>query len=375
MKEKIEKIIYKFLPLKNRIIFESNPEFSCNALPVYEEMVRRGIRDKYEIYWLVENKNKYIGDTSGNKYLDYVEHGIRKIQKKYILATSKVLIFTNRFLNKYKENQVAINLMHGCPLKMTWGYVEHDTCDYVVSLAEIFNGVISKQLDVPMEKIVSLGFPRNDVFQNNYQSLKHMGFKNNEKMIVWMPTFRKNKNSNVSYGDVREFGVPLLDSIEKFAEINHILQQNKIVLVIKLHPAEDTKQITTENYSNIVFISDLELNTKSLTAYKLLADSDALITDYSSVYYDYLLTNKPIGLVIDDLNEYSKKNGFWYGEYKSFIKGQYIETYEDFISFVNELSRGIDSSKKEREMARSWYCQYQDYKATKRVVDFIMKQL
>ena len=375
MKDKIKKIIYKCLPLKNRIVFESNPEFSCNALPVYEEMVKRGIREKYEIYWLVENKDKYKEDASGNKYLNYVEHGFGIIHKWYILATSKALVFTNRLLNKHKENQLVINLMHGCPLKMTWGYVEHDTCDYVISLANTFNSVISKQLDVPMKKIVSLGFPRNDIFQNNYQSLTRMGFEGNEKMIVWMPTFRKNKNSNVSYGDVREFGVPLLDSIEKFNEINDILKQNKVVLVIKLHPAEDTKQITIENYSNIVFISDLELNAKFLTAYKLLADSDAMITDYSSVYYDYLLTNKPIGLVIDDLNEYSNKNGFWYGEYKSFIKGQYIETYEEFISFVSDLSNGVDSSQKEREIARNRYCQYQDYNATKRVVDFIMNKL
>ena len=63
MKEWLKKAICNVLPLKNRIVFESNPEFSCNTLPVYKEMVRRGIRDKYEIYWLVESTWFSIGKS------------------------------------------------------------------------------------------------------------------------------------------------------------------------------------------------------------------------------------------------------------------------------------------------------------------------
>ena len=305
-KELIKKVVYPILPLRNRIVFESNPEFSCNALPVYMEMVKRGIRDKYEIYWLVEDKSKYKEDNSGNNYLNYKETGIGELKKKYILATSKALIFTNRFLTKCKKNQLVINLMHGSPLKRAPGYCENDTCDYVITESRFFNDVVSEELNVPVNKMVSLGYPRTDVLGGSYDSRPKLNISVQSKIIVWMPTFRKNKTSGFSYGSIRSLGVPLFDTLVDFEEVNDVLAQNNVQLIIKLHPAEDLSGLELHSYSNISFISDKELNEKGLTSYNLLADSDALITDYSSVYYDYLLVNKPIGLVVDNLEEFTK---------------------------------------------------------------------
>lgn len=83
---------------------------------------------------------------------------------------------------------------------------------------------------------------------------------------------------------MNRLGVTLPDSVEKFEQLNMRLEENNFLLLVNLHPAEDT--------TNMAF------------------------TDYSSVYYDYLFTGRPIGLVIDDLAEYSKRDGFFYGEYK-----------------------------------------------------------
>lgn len=375
MKDWLKKLICNVLPLKNRIVFESNPEFSCNSLPVYEEMVRRGIRNKYKIYWLVEDKTKYKDDTSGNKYLNYVEHGLGKIKKIYILGTSKALIFTNRFHYKYKNNQLVINLMHGSPVKRTPGYYEDDTCDYVITESYFFNEAISKGLNVPINKMVSLGFPRTDILGITHDSRKKLQIPNERKLIVWMPTFRRNKSTGRSYGSYNDLGVPLLETAQAFKLLNQYLVENNVELIIKLHPAEDTAGMELHSYSNIMFISDKELKEHGLTAYKLLADSDALLTDYSSVYYDYLLVDKPIGLVTDNLDEFTEKIGFYYGDYKSFIKGTYIETIDEFLSFVRDIGNGIDREKDSRKWAIERYCQYTDFRSTERVVDFIMEQI
>lgn len=375
MKEKIKEIILKLLPLKNRIVFESNPELSCNALPVYEEMVRRGIRDKYEIYWLVEDKNKYKDDTSGNKYLNYIETGLGKIKKKYILATSKALIFTNRIQEKRKDQQLVINLMHGSPVKKTPGYYENDTCDYVITESSYFNEAVSEGLNVPVTKMVSLGFPRTDILGISHNSRHKLDIPDDKKLIIWMPTFRKNKTSGFSYGPIKELGVPLLVTIKQFEEINNELAKYGIILIIKLHPAEDTSGMKLLSNSNIMFISDEDLEEVGLTAYKLLADSDALLTDYSSVYYDYLLVDKPIGLVTDNLEEFTEKIGFYYGDYKSFMKGMYIETINDLMSFVSDVGNGVDRDRDGRKWAIERYCQYKDFKSTDRVVDFIMRRI
>lgn len=375
MKQKLYYFICFFLPIKKRIVFESNPEFSCNTLPVFKEMMRRGIDKEYEIYWLVENKEKYVNDKSGVKYLNYCEKGIRILKTMYILATSKVLIFTNRFLTKYKKDQLVVNLMHGSPLKNPGDYVEFDTCDYVITQSAFFNRMVSDMLQVPIQKMIPLGYPRTDILGMRNDSLNALGINENQKVIVWMPTFRKNRNTGMEYGFLNSLGVPLLDSVEKFEQLNKRLQECYVLLIIKLHPAEDTTNMTLNDYSNIFFLSNGDLDDKDVTVYGLLAESDALITDYSSVYYDYLLKDKPIGLVIDDLEDYGRRNGFVYGEYKDFVKGTYIENLEDFFEFVYNIGHDLDPDREERQWAIERYCEHKDFRSTNRVVDFIMEKL
>ena len=375
MKQRLYYLICSFLPIKKRIVFESHPEFSCNALPVYQEMMNRGIDKEYDIYWFVENKEKYSNNNTGIHYLSHNEKGLGRLKKLYILATSKVLIFTNVFLIKYKKEQLVVNLMHGSPLKNVYGYVENDTCDYVITESSFFNSEVAKCLHVPIEKMVALGFPRTDILGENTGSRRALCIRDDQKVIVWMPTFRKNKYSGIEVGYLNSLGVPLLDSVEKFNAINNMLEENNVLLVIKLHPAEDITNMILNDFSNICFLSNDDLDKSGVTVYGLLAESDALITDYSSVYYDYLITNKPIGLVIDDLAEYSKKNGFAYGEYKDFVKGTYIESLDDFLTFIYDIGHNCDPDKENRQWAVNRYCEYRDYKSTKRVVDFIMEKL
>lgn len=375
MKTLLKKLICRMLPLKNFIVFESNPEFGCNTLPVYEELVKRGIRNKYQIYWLVRDKEKYKNDNSGNKYINYEEKGLSKLKRAYVLCTAKALIFSNIFLKKHQKHQLVVNLMHGSPLKVPIDYHEGDTCDYVITQAEFFNAKVVEALGVPASKMVPLGFPRTDILIYRSDSRKKLNISREYKIIVWMPTFRKNGSSGTTYCDVNKLGVPLLKNEENFDVINSVLEDNRVVLIIKLHPAEDLGQMTLKSYSNISFIDNKELEEKNITVYQLLADSDALITDYSSVYYDYLLVDRPIGLIIDDIKEYEKTSKFAYGKYTDFVKGTYINNLSDFEQFIIDLKTGTDPFSSERRQAMTKYCQYTDFKSTQRVCDFVEEQL
>src|SRR5699024_2389007 len=94
------------------------------------------------------------------------------------------------------------------------------------------------------------------------------------------------------------------------SELNNILFEEKILLIIKPHPEQNLKYFDDIFTEHIKVINNDDLLYNNVDLYALLSESDALLTDYSSVYIDYLLLNKPIGFTIDDINNYEKNLGF-----------------------------------------------------------------
>ena len=274
------------------------------------------------------------------------------------------------------RNQLAINLMHGMPIKANADYVAHDTCDYIVSSGEKLNGVLSREMDIPMKRFVTLGYPRTDVLGEKTGSLEKLGIDGFKKVIVWMPTYRKHATweSHVHEGAQYPSGVPLLTDSEKFKLLNEHLKKNDCLLVIKLHPVQDTSNLSETLESNILFLSDKTMKEKGTAVYELLAESDALLTDYSSVYYDYLLTDKPVGLVIDDIEEYANNRGLAF-EYKDYVKGDYIYTLEELMDFASCVAADRDPAEEERLWAKEQWCDFTDFRSTERVADFILEKL
>lgn len=361
------------VPLKKVILLESNPEMGCNTMPVYEEFVRRGINKNYKIIWLVNDKSIYKNYAIKNvSFINYKPVTVaEKIYYIWVMFSSKCLVFSNRFQYKRWKNQIVINLMHGMPIKSSAGYVEHDTLDYLITSGERFHHVLSEILDVPLNKIKSLGYPRTDVLRTRSGCAEAMGLSGFSKIIIWMPTFRKHKNGIVD-GDVSSYGVPLIYTNEDLRSIDLLLRDMNMVLVIKLHPAQDTTGLSQINASNIRFVTDGDINRKGFSLYEFMADTDALITDYSSVYYDYLLTDKPIGLIIDDIEDYNKNRGIVI-DYKEVVKGHYIYQLLDLYEFLLNTGKDYDPYLNNRLQTKNLYCDFDDFKSTERVVDFILE--
>lgn len=367
-----------FFPLSKRIVFESNPEMTGNVGAVYNELLRCGINRKYKLIWRVNDKKEYKDYGVENvSFIDYQPKGIaQKIRWFLYRWNSKALIFENKMSEKKWRNQLAINLMHGMPIKANRDYVEHDTCDYIVSSGSGLNGILSREMDVPLKRFVTLGYPRTDALGKKTGSLKKLGIDGFKKVIVWMPTYRKHASWKTHFHEGAQFpsGVPLLTDEEKFETLNSCLNDNDSLLIIKLHPVQDTSNISENTKSNIMFLSDKTLKEKGTGVYELLAESSALLTDYSSVYYDYLLTDKPIGLVIDDIGEYAENRGLAF-EYKDYIKGDYICSLDELMSFIADVAQDRDPAEEERLWAKAQWCDFTDFKSTQRVADFILEKL
>lgn len=383
VKEKIKKWIYNtnmpYIAKSNIILLESVPTMADNTLYVYKELIRRKINEKYKLVWVTteDEKNK---KNINEKNVYFLNRNKEQLRYKLTKLKAKYIIDCNNYICKYNKNQIRIYLGHGMPIKIASVYGRNaKQMNATIVTSNYFSDCIKKIYGV--ENVIVTGHPRNDALENHNNIL----FKEIErkKTIVWMPTYRNHKGSNDEKKDDNEkefvtgihypFGVPCIKDEKELHNLNNMLKENKILLILKLHPAENLTNIKEENFSNIKILKN-EMIPFGKTIYDYLGNVDALITDYSSIYYDFLLTKKPIGLTIPDLKEYSKHLELISNNYKDVIKGEYIYTYNDLIQFFENVKNGVDPMYDERMKALDMFHKYKDFNSSVRVVDYIFNK-
>lgn len=133
------------------------------------------------------------------------------------------------------------------------------------------------------QKVRILGYPRTDVLVGgNYNLPQEFSaeISNYSKLFVWLPTYRSHKG--VAHADCGQDRYDLL-SPESLQIINAALAASNSVMVVKFHPAQQLSKINVQGLSNVLVFGDGEFTAAGLRLYDLLAKSDALITDFSSV--------------------------------------------------------------------------------------------
>lgn len=380
MKEKLSELCFKilkfissFLPVKNTILFESNPDFADNAFPVYQEMIKRGMNQKYKIIWILNNNVTPV-DLPENVYFRKKVCGsiLEKFLSQWEILRSKYIIDSNNYIHKFNKNQTRVHLKHGLPMKDASYYNKIiGTVDALCVPSEYWIDVCSKEHGISKAQIKPLGFPRNDVL---------IPQPHKSKTVIWMPTFREHSNKDVilerfDYTSIMPLGLPTISGTEQLQEINELFKKNDAYLLIRLHPAQDTSGIKLSDMSNIKICDDAFLNSYGTTLYKLLAYTDALISDYSSIYYDYLLLGKPIALATSDFEQYKKHNGILaasYEEFKELFPAFFVESFSDLISFFEKIFEEKADAYRCAE-AKEKYMGGCDNHSAEKIVDFIIK--
>ena len=123
-------------------------------------------------------------------------------------------------------------------------------------------------------------------------------------------------------------------------------------------------------------IRDRDLEERGIPLYDLLAGSDGLVTDYSSVFFDYLLADRPIATTTDDMEEWKKMTGFAF-DLDAFLDEATtrVATLEDLIAFLTDLCAGADSKAAGRRRIREITNTYFDGDSAKRVAAFIKEKI
>lgn len=203
--------------------------------------------------------------------------------------------------------------------------------------------------------------PRNDVFfDKNFRDLKSLydilgSEYSYDKIYLYAPTFR-DTNSNI---------VPF--SFKTLGELNDYLRKENILMLISSHI--QTESISFNESTNIK-----QLNLWNYDFQDVLSHIDLLITDYSSSYIDFLLTDKPIIFYAYDLNNYLSKDREMYFNYRDVIIKETLITSElDFLPALQNINQllakksYIESYKK----LKKFFHKYQNWWYSNMVDNFI----
>ena len=358
-------------PAGKYIVFESVPDLSDNTKAVYDEMVKRGMNETYKLIWWVTDENQEVPKYKNTKYI-HKNSFLGRLAFTWYTKRAKCLICCNRFLTSFAKNQTSFYLTHGTAVKSIHNYYNvPGSIDYILVASEASKEMMAYELNVDIEKVHALGFPRNDSMKNAARDLHECLEGDYKKVIVWYPTFRQHKNgskTNVTNA------LPVLHDAEQAKKLNEIACGNEVLLVIKPHYAQDISYISNQNLSHIRFISDAFFTENQMSSYEFVGSADALITDYSSIYFDYLLRDKPVAVVWEDIEEYRQNPGFAIDVHQYMKCADKIYNPEDFKRFIEDVAQGNDVYKEARKEINAWANYRADAQNSARVVDFIIEK-
>ena len=321
------------IPKKNkRIVLYSNWGFRDNLRTLYQYLVDNGYQEEYDII-CASNDFYHLEKEEHVKYVS-IYRGL------YYFLTSKYFFYSfGKYPIKPAPNQMVVNLWHGMPLKKIGNLeVGMEEIDYnfftkLVSSSALFTPIMKAAFKAEDNQILLVGNIRND----------ELFKKEKEKNIIWMPTYRNSNN----YHDSQEALIFSLGE-EDFSKIQQILSKHDYQLYIKLHPLEESRLHVQMNHSNIHLLTEEIISEQYDTLYTFLGTTSALITDYSSVFLDYYLLNRPVVFTINDYEEYKEKRGFVFEDVKSLMVGSVIRDSHDLLEFLESVMKSEDSYIEER---------------------------
>lgn len=375
----IKAINYVVPKRRHKVLFASFPDFADNARALYEYMYSQEQFADWSFVWVVSScKNvpqkrntTFIAKPSSfwsKSYIVYLSH----------LLSSKYLFSTHSFFSEaLPSRQVSVLLWHGTMLKRICGMNEREKEQgkkkqfrFFVSPSHYYVQYFCKSFFCSEREVLTCGYPRNDFLFEDTDVLDKLRIKRSsyEKIIVYLPTFRTPIGGG--YTDSTD-SIQMCIDIEKEESVQRLakyLSDNKTLLIVKWHPS-DIRQSLTIKSNNIISIRNQEFETIDAQVYHLLHFADALITDYSSVFCDYLLLDRPIAFDVSDIESYSDNRGFVFDKPLEYMPGVKLRNESDFMSFCSDIAQGIDNSRVDRERLKHVYNDYYDGNNCKRFLE------
>ena len=312
-------------------------KFADNSKYLFLYFLQKGEK----AYWITKSEKVYqeLKSQGLPVAMAYSEEGKRLCSKAGYIVTSTALSDVN-------ENVIGgatrIDLFHGIPLKkimyddevggkmLTKSQRIHELLTrhalkdyYVFSSSDTVSKSIRTAFRVDDDHILQYGLPRNDAFFDG--SLKKLRFSeiDYKYVISYLPTHR----------NVGKNPIPI-EKLFKLKQLDDFCRENGILFLIKKHFYHNSEKTDLTGYTNIVDFTGQSYDTQ-----ELMYNSDALITDYSSCYIDYLLLNRPIVFYSYDLEDYLKNDREMYYNYEDVAPGEICTDFDHLFKALNQITK------------------------------------
>lgn len=366
------KVCSKIIPVdKKLVLFESGLGKQLGDSPkvIYEELLHQNLN--YKIVW-VYNKNYNFTDKNTTK--------IKRLSPQYFYYLMRAGFWVNNqnFPHYIKKRSQTIYLQtwHGTPLKKmlhdlneihgrTEDYVDRvsnavKNWDYLLSPSAYATKAFRSAFNYNGE-VLEVGYPRNDIFYNEQrqviseQVFNRLRLNKERKIILYAPTFRDDQTTGKSKFSF-DINMDLNRMRKKLGDEYIILLRMHVVISNKLNIDEELKDfvINVSNYHDIQ---------------ELLLITDVLITDYSSVMFDFANTDKPMIFFTYDLENYQNKLRGFYMNFKEEAPGPLVYNTDEIIENLSNLHQMNEQFKDKYAQFKEKYCYLEDGNSSKRVVE------
>lgn len=370
MNKDLLRVFFKPLTLVNKIIkkhdvifFYSNLGFRDNVKAFYDYLIENEYNKKYEIVVSINDWENYIGKEPENVKFVNNKEGI-----KYFMKSKYAFYCFGKYPIKPAKNQMVVNLWHGMPLKrignMESGLekVDYNYFTKIISTSKLFNPILMASFSCSEDQVVIMGQPRNDELFKEDKIMDASIRRGSYKVLVWLPTYRD---------EYQEIPLPGFD-MAQVEELNKFLKCQDTRMIVKIHPLQKFSK-DFRKLSNIEFVTQDKLNKSNMTVYSLLRGADGLITDYSSVYFDYLLLDRPIAFTVEDIKRYNEERGFSFEDPFEYMPGPHINDIEGLKKFIEDVKTGNDDFKVLRGAVNEKVNYYKDGNSARRIAEAFIK--
>jgi CDP-glycerol glycerophosphotransferase (TagB/SpsB family) len=298
---------------------------------------------------------------------------------RYHFLTARVVITTHNpyRVHRHPARQLVVNIWHGEPLAKPVGVLSGERpvkCTFTTVLSELGQGFRSVEFGLPADRVLVTGAPRNDrlVGAEREAVRRAAALSDTESLFIWLPTFRSRTPELPSEPlsvEGKPFPGPVPLDAGALGRVDQWLVEHGATLLVKPHPLAPALPVS--GYERIRSIDLPWLWSRHLTVYTLLAGIDCLITDVSSVWIDFLLTDRPITFFFPDIQSYREGRGFNLEPYEDWIPGPLVADCEGLLRELQLLAEGQDRFAQARRTLRAQLHRYEDAGSAKRVLDAV----